>query len=157
WSLRGDGEFSFPDLFPLGGAARAGTILVRLDPAIEVIGADPNPADPAPAPKSVSSQLERPLGLEPLSGALYVRSPSVRAAADIDVDVRESGSGITAVVRMIVSPAAGPIPELRLWTPGRGPGQWVWRDAAGRRVADAIPDAGASVGPWLLAAGPLPP
>jgi hypothetical protein len=157
WSSRRSGELPFPDLFPLGGPARTGTVVVRLDPAIEVIGADPSPADPAPASKPVPSQVERPLGPEPLSGALYVRSSSARAATDIDVELRESGPGITAVVRMTVSPAAGAIPELRLWTPGPGPAQWVWRDAAGRRVADAIPDVWASAAPWLLAAGPLPP
>src|SRR5262245_39285293 len=150
-------ELVFPDLYPVGNSARIGKAVAHVDTAWDVVVTDPPPGEVPVSTGTGPNELERPLGSEPLSGAIVLRPRADRDIVDIEIELRDSGASIAAVARLLARPAGGTGRELRLWTPGPGPTPWTWRDAENRRLAEAIADARPVLGSWLLAASPCPP
>lgn len=147
-------DVPMPDLYPVGATGRTGHLAIRVDPALEGLPSDPvGSAGTLPEPQA-ANEFVRPLPPEPLTGWLALRPRAARHHVEVESELRAAGDRLTVRARVTIDPAGGPVAGLELWTPGPVAEPWVWRDAEGRRIADAVPGREAAVPAWLMALSP---
>lgn len=132
-------KIALPDLMPDGCSGRTGSMIIRVDPAIEAILSDPLMAEmPAVKPPEVSNEQVRVLLSEPNSGWLILRPRPANFRAEARSNIRPGRSGHSIHSTVKVTPNAGLASNLRLTTAGPVSQPWEWRDDANRWIGNAV-------------------